>query len=181
MVWLPRGPALWLFGGLCILALLLEKGRRGSGLLSQLCQRWFGRMLRTHESAGARQSLTGATFMLIGAFLCLLFFSQWIAAVSMAVMLVADTAASLIGRRFGRISFGGKTLEGCLAYLVSGVAVVAIIGLLADRPLWFLCAGVVGVVLSLPAELYARRLRLDDNLLIPLVIGGVMTVLGGML
>lgn len=100
--------------------------------------------------------------------------------VAVAVLGVADPAAGLVGRRFGRTRLlHGRTLEGSLAFVGAGVLAAA----LALRvfyptlgPAVVLLAALAASVLGALAELCS--VSLDDNLTIPLAAGlGVMLVL----
>lgn len=95
---------------------------------------------------------------------------------SLAVLGVADPVAALVGRRWGRHRLrAGRSLEGTVAFAVSG-ALVAALALLAagglsgmEVALFALLAGVVGAI----AELVTTRL--DDNLTIPVAVGAALT------
>lgn len=91
--------------------------------------------------------------------------------VPMAVMAVADTAAAMVGHRWGErryaVGEGYRTLEGTAAFFVLALAIF-LGGLLLDgrvSPLW--AVAVVGAVATTAVE--AVSLRGSDNLLIPLV------------
>lgn len=95
-------------------------------------------------------------------------------AASIAVLAFGDPAASIVGRRWGRVRLGGRrTLEGSLALLALGAAaafgVLALFGIF--DPTLPLVAGAAGML----AELGSRG-RLDDNLTIPLFAGFAMVV-----
>ena len=103
------------------------------------------------------------------------------ATVAVAVLGIADPAAALVGRRFGRTALaGGRTLEGSLAFVVCG-ALAALAVLAAFYPglgagTMVMAAGAASV-LGAVAELASRRL--DDNLTIPLAAGlGATLILG---
>lgn len=100
---------------------------------------------------------------------------------AVAVLGVADPMAGLVGRRFGRVRLlHGRTLEGSLAFVVSGVLAAALVlgvfypGLGA---LTVVLAALAASVLGALAELVS--VSLDDNLTIPLAAGlGAMLILG---
>jgi dolichol kinase len=98
-------------------------------------------------------------------------FEPMLCSVAIAVLGIADPAAALIGRRFGRIKLvNSRTLEGSVTFFVVGT-----LAALAVLLVWHIDIGgnaLVAVALgaALPAavtELLSRRV--DDNLSVPLV------------
>ncbi|MBI5868724.1 MAG: phosphatidate cytidylyltransferase [candidate division Zixibacteria bacterium] len=109
-------------------------------------------------------NFTGATFILLSGWLCRLIFSLPAATFGMLVIILGDTSAALIGRRWGRHrTIGNRTVEGSVAFLAAAViAGVCTPGL----PL------AIGLALAVPAtfvEMFSTRI--DDNLSVPLVVG----------
>ena len=68
-------------------------------------------MMRKHELDGA---LTGASWVMISAFVTILIFPKNIAILSLIFMSIGDTVAGLAGRGIGRLKIGEKTVEGFL-------------------------------------------------------------------
>ena len=68
-------------------------------------------MMRKHELNGA---LTGASWVMISAFVTILIFPKNIAILSLIFMSIGDTVAGLAGRRIGKLKIGEKTVEGFL-------------------------------------------------------------------
>ena len=168
---LPRTFCAVLFGVMTVLTVLLEYAHyRRVPVLWQCYDFFFGRMLRDYGDG--RFHLSGGAPVLAAAALSALLFPVPFSGQAMAVMLLGDTAAALIGRRFGRIRFfNGKSLEGSLAFLVTGIAVI-----LAGFFCWHysvgtMLGGVLGVVAAALLEFFNRELRLDDNFTIPLAAG----------
>lgn len=127
----------------------------------------FGRILREHE----RFNLLGATYLLLSCLICIYAFEKSIAVTCLAFLVVGDTMAALIGRRWGRTKILDKSLEGSLACLVSCLA----IGFLYPGP--ELTPGMV-VAGSLVATIFELLpIPLDDNMRIPLSAGFAMTLL----
>lgn len=131
-----------------------------------------GSVVRKHESEG---DFTGAFYILWSFCLTIGLFDRNIALLAMAFIIVGDTFAALVGRRFGKIKFKGKSLEGSLACLVS-TALVALAGAsLLGFPLWL---GLTGAVVATVVE--AIPDFVDDNLSAPMISGLVMTLLFGL-
>jgi dolichol kinase len=135
---------------------------------------WFGFLLRSHEQNEHGRRLNGATYVLLAATLLVLFFPKVIAITSIAVLIISDTSAALIGRRFGRHRFMSKSLEGASAFFLSGLLVIAF----APKVEYALAEYVIGAAAAfLGAVVEASPIGLDDNLSIPLTVGGVMWLL----
>ena len=75
---------------------------------------FFNDMLRGHEQRG---HLTGATWVIIGSLISILIFTKHVAVIALIFMSLGDTAAGLIGQKFGKHKVGNKTWEGFLAGL----------------------------------------------------------------
>ena len=137
-----------------------------SGLASLFRKYFFGRVLREEE----KPTLMGSTYFLFSTILTILLFPKSIAIASLLILIVADTAAALVGRGIGRISIFGKTLEGSLAFFFSSLLIVWIYPNL-NRFSGGLAALGATVIEILP-------IKVNDNLTIPLVAGAIMFFLG---
>lgn len=167
-VWfLPRGAAIAMLASAVLVALAVEWSRRSLPWARYQFLRRTRVMLRGHE----RHELAGATHMAIAYFLALLFFPKLIAILAMVYNGLGDTAAAVIGRRWGRHrTRWGKSWEGAAAgfgvNLAAGMAMPEIL----------LIGALVGAVAS--AALEFLPLPLDDNLRI--TIGGGLAVWAAM-
>ncbi len=127
----------------------------------------FGRIVRDHE----RFNLLGSTYLLLSSLLCIYAFNKHVAVASLAFLVVGDTMAALIGRRWGKVRILDKSLEGSLACLASCL----VIGFLYpghELTTTMVLAG------SLTATLFELLpIPLDDNMRIPLAAGFAMTLL----
>lgn len=132
----------------------------------------FGPLMRREElpPVGTGVVINGATSVLIGATLLTLLFPIDIAAGVFAMTMIADAAAALVGRRFGRHRWPASThtVEGTAGFLLAGFAVV---GALPSLPL---AAGAMGVVAAAVVE--AAPLPLNDNIRVPLTAALVVTL-----
>jgi undecaprenyl-diphosphatase len=117
----------------------------------------------------------GPFFFILGSFLALLFFRRDIALASIAVMAIGDAAATVTGYYFGKYKnpFNPlKHLEGTfLAIILSTVAAFTFV----PFNLAFL-GSIVGIIFESLTIKFLDRV-LDDNLLIPIIAGIVMTAL----
>ena len=132
---------------------------------SELFFRFFKPVLRSHERKGA---ITGATYFIVSTLLCVIFFEKHLAIICIFFMVLGDTAAALVGKKWGRTKLiGKKSLEGSMACFTI-CAICAMISLFWLNPI----VGLVGALVATLAELLP--LRIDDNLTVPLISGTVM-------
>lgn len=126
----------------------------------------FKAMIRKHEQMG---DFTGATYILLAACCTIALFDKPIAVAALAFIIVGDSFAAIIGRRFGRHRYGHKSLEGSLACLV-GTVIVALM-----TPHLALPVGLVGALAATVFE--AFPLGVDDNVTVPIMSGLVMALM----
>jgi dolichol kinase len=130
------------------------------------------------ERRDAKKPFAGAFWFYFGAGLAFLLFPLYSASAAAAILAVSDSLSTIIGKRFGRHPvLGKKTLEGTAAFFASAFLVCT----LFLNPF----VGVTGAIAATFAELIPewRRISssrlsglLDDNLLIPIVAGLVLTI-----
>ncbi len=135
-------------------------------------RKFFGFLLRRHELNARRRRLNGATYVLLSATLCIWLFPKIIVITAFAILIISDTSAALIGRKFGRHPFLGKSLEGTTAFFVSGLLVVALAPKIAYLPAEYLI-GVLAAALGAVVEALSGDV-IDDNLSIPISISLAM-------
>lgn len=128
----------------------------------------FGRLLREHE----RFNLLGSTYLLIAALLCIYSFEKGIAVVALGFLIVGDTVAALVGRRWGRIRILDKSLEGSLSCFVACLLVGWVYP--GNDVSWTMI--VVGAFTATLFELLP--IPLDDNLRMSLSAGFAMSLVG---
>lgn len=166
---MPRVWSLVLFGGGLILNLIIEYlNFRRVRAASNIFRRIFQKILRSKENNRKVFTPSGSVYVLAAAFLSCVFFPPLIAAAGLAVMLVSDTIAALVGKRFGRLKiYKKKSLVGSIAFFVSALIIVWSINGLSFSTL-------IACFLATMAELYEDRLKIDDNLSIPLIVSFVL-------
>jgi dolichol kinase len=130
--------------------------------------KWFGGLLRKHETDVNKKRLNGASNVLVSALLCVLIFPKIIAINAITILIISDTTSALIGRRYGKHRFLAKSLEGSAAFFISAVLVIIAAPKIDQMPMeyiiGFIAAAVGTVVEALP-------IKIDDNLTIPLSVG----------
>jgi dolichol kinase len=121
--------------------------------------------------------VTGATYVMIGALLSVWWFSKPVAIAALLIQTISDAAASLIGQRFGRQRFLGKSLAGSGAFFIT--AVIILWAALPDSKGIGLAAALVATLAEALPALRLGRFELNDNLTVPLLTGTTIWLLGG--
>ena len=172
--WISKAQALSILIPLALVLGVLDVARLYHPPTGRLYSKYLGFLLRPHERTEHGRKLNGATYVLLSAIICVLVFPKVIVITAFAVLIISDTSAALIGRRFGRHRFFNKSVEGTTAFVLSGFVVVA----LAPKVTWLpaeYAIGAVAVVLGAIVE--ASPIPLDDNLSIPISTGLAMWLL----
>lgn len=135
--------------------------RRKGTFLAEFFIKHCGLTLRPQEIEG--NAIMGATPYCLTGLAVVVLFAQPAAVLALLYLAVGDTAASLVGIRFGRIRLGRKTLEGTAAFW----AACSLVALAAHAvsPEYALAPALVAAFVAAVAELALQRL--DDNLTVP--------------
>lgn len=167
---LPRGEMLAILGILVGIAAAVEILRRFSSGFRRFFIALTGSMLREHEN----RRLTGATYLLLSSFLCVLLFNAWIAQVALLFVIISDGLSALAGKFWGRHPWvGGKTWEGNIVFLLTATAIVF---LHPDCPA---AVGIAGVATAFICDVFITGV--DDNLTIPICSGVVMEIISALM
>ncbi len=135
--------------------------------------RLFFRVLRPLASPREAEGVASSTWYMLGVLLALLAFPRGVAVIAILVLALADPAASWVGRKHGRRSFGGGTRLGTGVF--AGVTFAVVLPLA-----WVPGTGAPGLVAAGSTALLVAALTalaeafsgpFDDNLLVPLVAG----------
>lgn len=172
---IPRNSALIILGLMTATALFLDLGRYLSPGIGKFFYKFFGFLLRQHEIDHKKRNLNGATYVLLSAFICVLIFPKIIVITAFTVLIISDTLAALIGRRFGRHKFLFKSLEGTLAFFLSGIIVVLLSPKIEYRISEYMI-GIISTAFGAIIENVSFGLA-DDNLVIPISVGAAMWLL----
>jgi dolichol kinase len=146
--------------GCFLFSLLVDIARFRHWRIQRFWRRWTDPIVRPKEE----QNFTGATNILASGWLCPLLFTRPAAALGMCTIILGDTAAALIGRRWGHHRFlNGRSLEGSVAFFIAaGIGGTLIPGI----PL---SLGLSAALLATVVE--AISSKIDDNLTVPLIAG----------
>ena len=131
-------------------------------------------VLRSRELDVKKHLFTGGTYYVIGIFLTVWIFPKEIAAVAIFIMILCDTAAALVGKKFGMHKIFDKSLEGSLSFLIIGIIIIAVTPRISQFPLEYLIA-FIALILTTILELLP--LKIDDNLSIPIFFSLVYVLL----
>lgn len=172
---ITRELALMILVPLVIISLTMDLYRYHNPSFGNFFYKIFGFLLREHEKDHDKRNLNGATYVLIAAVLTVLIFPKVIAVTAFAILIISDISAALIGRRFGKIKFLSKSLEGTSAFFITACIVILLAPKVAGLPVEYLIgftAAFIGAIAENISFGYA-----DDNLTVPLSIGITMWVL----
>ncbi len=140
---------------------------------------FFQKMLRD-DVKQSKWIISGSPPVWAAASIATLFFPTFAGASGLAIMLLADTAAALIGRKFGKTkTVNNKSIEGIIAFNIVGIITFSAISFwFESSQSWLVFLfGVVGVFASSMAELFEKQLHIDDNFSI-VIINGVFLSAG---
>ncbi len=166
---LGREHALLVYTALFLAVLAVEAARLTNPALNQFILTRFGSFIRTSEA----NRLTGTAPYIFGIGLTLALYHRDIATAAICFLAFGDVAATTIGERYGKTKIGKKSLEGTLAFIV----VAVIVGLLLPLAGVSLARSIIVAGALAAAGVELLPLPVNDNLLIPLVSGGVMQLL----
>jgi glycerol-3-phosphate acyltransferase PlsY len=167
---LGRRNALICYGVLILVVLAIDITRLKVPAFNQFIFARFGSFIRNNEA----NKLTGMAPYFLGIGLTLLLYRSDIATAAICFLAFGDVAATAVGERYGRTKISGeKSLEGTLAF----VAIAVTVGFLLPLTGMHLTHGIIlaGAIAAAGIELVP--LPVNDNLVIPLVSGGVMELI----
>jgi dolichol kinase len=172
---IPTSTSITILSILTAIALFIDLGRFFSSSFASLFYKVFGFLLRKHELDEKKKNLTGATYVLISALICAILFPKIIFVTAFTILIISDTMAALIGRKFGKRKFLRKSVEGTLSFFISASIVVFFTPKVGNFPLEYLIgifAAFIGAIVENISYGWA-----DDNLSIPISVGFTMWAL----
>lgn len=171
---ISRYDAILILSGFTIFSLTIELWRYFSPKAGKIFYSLFGFLLREHEMDAKKKNLSGATYVILSGLLCVIIFPKIIFLTAFLILIISDTSAALIGRRYGKHQFLAKSLEGTLAFFVSAVIVVFVTPKILYVPAEYIF-GILAAALGAIVENISYGWA-DDNLTIPLTVGGVIWI-----
>ncbi|MBA4406355.1 dolichol kinase [bacterium] len=153
---------------LTVFSLLIDYGRYYNKTLSELVDKVFGFMMRKHEKDSKKKNLNGATYVLLSAVIVIILFPKVFVVTAFAVLIIGDSTAALIGRKFGKTKFMLKSLEGTLAFFVSS-CIVVLLSPKVEGSITEYIIGFIAVSFGAIAENISGEWA-DDNFTIPVAV-----------
>lgn len=124
----------------------------------------FRSMIRRHEE----EHLLGSTYFMIAALLSVIAFDKMIAISALTFLVLGDAAAAFVGKKYGRPTYWGKSLQGSTACFV---VCLAIGSLILSNP-WVALGGAFAATVA-----EALPVPMDDNMRVPIFSGLAMQVI----
>ena len=172
---IPKLNALVILGSLTIFAMTLDLSRYFSPQIAKVFYKIFGFLLRKHEVDREKKNLNGATYVLISAFIGVFIFPKVIFITAFTILIIGDSMAALIGRKYGKHKFISKSLEGTLAFFISSCIVVLFAPKVGYFPEEYLIGIIVAFIGAITENISFKFV--DDNLSIPFVVGFSLWIL----
>ncbi len=169
---IPRYNAIIILSALTLFAIVLDLSRYFFPGVGKIFYKIFGFMLRKHEVDSKKKNLNGATYVFISALICVILFPKVFFVTAFCILIISDSSAALIGRKFGKHKLFAKSLEGTLAFFVSASIVVLFTPKIEYAALEYLIgfiAAAVGAIVENISFGFA-----DDNLSIPISVSLTM-------
>lgn len=163
---LGRNQALLFYAALFTLILLVDGARLVIPAWNRFVFTRFKSFIRKNEE----HKFTGTAPYILGIGLSLYAYSTPVASAAICFLAFGDVSATAIGERFGKTKIGDKSLEGTFAFMIAAAVSGFLLSLMGVHlPVWVM---VLGILVAAGVELLT--FSMNDNLLIPLVSGGMM-------
>src|ERR1035438_3015639 len=116
---IPQSTAIIILSILTILAVALDVSRHFFPAVGKLFYMIFGFLLRKHEKDGRKKNLNGATYVFISALLGVIIFPKVLFLTAFPILIISDSTAALIGRKFGKHKLFANTLPIQFAFFIT--------------------------------------------------------------
>ncbi len=141
---------------LSIAFIAMDYLRINSPQISFFYNKYLGTITRDFES----NSLTGASYVFISSCLIIFLFPNNIAISSLLIMSISDSMASIIGKKYGKVYFFNKSLEGSIAFFLSSILIIIFLDIK-------LFPAIASILVCTLVEAY-QFFNIDDNFSVPL-------------
>ncbi|RPI75395.1 MAG: dolichol kinase [Ignavibacteriales bacterium] len=170
---ISRETATLILAVLTFIALVIDLGRYFAPSFGKIFYKVFGFLLRKHEVDHKKKNLNGATYVLMSALICVIILPKVIFITAFTILIISDSLAALIGRRFGKRKFLSKSFEGTLAFFISASIVVLVTPKVDEGMMMQYIIGIIAAFVGAIVENISFGFA-DDNLSIPISIGLTM-------
>ncbi len=151
----------------------IEMLRLNFSKFQKIFNKFFGIFLREEE----KERLTGASWILFSSLVCVFFFKKETAVLIINLSIWGDAVAAFAGQKIGRIKIGKKTLEGSVACLsLCVLLMVFIYPIILQHTFTSLFIIIVSLSITV-LEFVSEFIPLDDNIIIPIITGIIITLL----
>ncbi|RPI15842.1 MAG: hypothetical protein EHM58_13145 [Ignavibacteriae bacterium] len=137
--------------------------------------RFFKHMLRNHEIDRNKFRVNGATWLLIGDVIAIIFFPKLIAVTGMLLLSLADSFSGIVGRLYGKKEYApNRTYIGSLTFLAVGLIIAFAAPKYNYSWIEYLIAAITVIITTI---VDGMNLPTDDNFAIPIVSSALLYVL----
>jgi dolichol kinase len=157
-----------------VLMVALDIGRAYSEYIQKFYHSIFKKILRQHELDNRKSLFTGATYLVISTFFVVLVFPMPVAVTAIFIATYADTAAAIVGRLIGRIKIFDKTLEGSIAFFITGLIIILLTPKVSIDSFEYQI-GIFSLIICSVIEVLP--IKIDDNLSLPLIFSVIYFLL----
>jgi len=164
-----RDRALLLYAALFVVVLILDLIRLKLPPVNRFIHDRFQNFIRVSE----KRKITGTASYILGIGLSFYFYRSDIATLAVCFLVFGDVAATTVGERYGKTKIGKKSLEGSIAFVAAAISGGMLLSLAGIPVMYGLV--VTGAFIAAGVELIP--FPVNDNLLIPLISGGAMSLI----
>lgn len=163
----------WICLAICLCGFTIDFLRFKKPAFNKQVIRVFGPIMRESELT----SFSGLPFYALGISAAAFFYNENIALISICFLIYADPIASFFGVLFGKeMILPNKSLVGTLAnfltcYIITLVFILPLDISVIDMLIFATCGAIIGSVSEL-----LSAFNIDDNLTIPMISGGALTI-----
>jgi dolichol kinase len=132
--------------------------------------------MRPEEVSGSFK-LSGVSYMFLGFFISCVLFSKGTAISSFLVLIISDSAASIIGTQVGIPRANGKSIEGSVAFGGSAFLIGMLSYTFHAYSASFFSIIAASIITTL-VEYHSGTYKVNDNIAIPITYGLVISLWG---
>lgn len=126
-------------------------------------------------------SLTSATQLLIAAYIAIYLLPEIFYLPAFSIAIISDSIAAFVGKKYGQAHILNKTLEGSLGFLLSATLISFFWWFVLKENYSYLLLTLIAAGATTIVELCAKKLVLDDNVLIFLTYSIVIFMISSIL